>query len=279
MRTFAETAVMKTLLSFALVLLVYAGNAQHITGLVEAENNFAKYAVDHNVKEAFLRFMDTAAIVFEKGEIKKARATWQARPANNTKIIWEPAFAIVSAGGDLGITTGPWYVKVPVNDTVRERGAFSTVWIKKDSADWKFLVDIGIDHNVKTNVKDVSLIELTHKGTPGYDAQRFMLQSEQNFITNYKNRGKAVYNEVADADIRFLTNGFAPVSMAANMNTALANIPDGIAFEAVGSGVSKDGDLGYVYGYATLNGKKENYMRVWRRVGRKWTLLLQTLTL
>jgi hypothetical protein len=67
--------------------------------------------------------------------------------------------------------------------------------------------------------------------------------------------------------------------MAANMNTALANIPDGIAFEAVGSGVSKDGDLGYVYGYATLNGKKENYMRVWRRVGRKWTLLLQTLTL
>ncbi|MCE3283613.1 MAG: nuclear transport factor 2 family protein [Chitinophagaceae bacterium] len=279
MRTFAETAVMKTLLSFALVLLVYAGNAQHITGLVEAENNFAKYAVDHNVKEAFLRFMDTAAIVFEKGEIKKASATWQARPANNTKIIWEPAFAIVSAGGDLGITTGPWYVKVPVNDTVRERGAFSTVWIKKDSADWKFLVDIGIDHNVKTNVKDVSLIELTHKGTPGYDAQRFMLQSEQNFITNYKNRGKAVYNEVADADIRFLTNGFAPVSMAANMNTALANIPDGIAFEAVGSGVSKDGDLGYVYGYATLNGKKENYMRVWRRVGRKWTLLLQTLTL
>lgn len=223
--------------------------------------------------------MDSSAVVFNNGEIKKAREVWAAKKVNASKLIWDPSFAVISTAGDLGITTGPWQFKPAGKDSVVASGEFTTVWVKRDSG-WRWVVDMGIDHNQEVVFTPVvASIELGHVERSGYDAARYMLMAEQNFIKSYSTNGKEAYNEVADKDIYFNTTGFTPVKGQQSIEAALVNLSGSTRFEAVGSGVSKDGDIGYVYGYATEKDKKGNYLRVWRRIGRKWTLLLQTLTI
>jgi hypothetical protein len=41
--------------------------------------NFAAYWVTHNTKEAFLKFMDTSAVMFEKGEPVNDYQRWLKR--------------------------------------------------------------------------------------------------------------------------------------------------------------------------------------------------------
>ena len=273
---------MKTLATSLLVLLTLGVTAQQKTlELTEAEKAFAKYAADHNTRDAFLKYMDTAAVMFDKGEILKAKALWEARQPDSKKLTWSPTFAVISTSGDLGITTGPWEIKATANvrDTALSSGAFMTVWMEKNN-EWKWMVDLGITHNMKhPRTSGVSSVELNHIERTTYDAHRYMLMAEQNFITAYNTSGKEAYNTVADNDIHLLNPNQLPVHGIYSLDAALVNMSGKIQFQAVGSGVSKDGDLGYVYGYATENGKKGNYLRVWRRMNRKWMIIMQTLTI
>jgi ketosteroid isomerase-like protein len=264
-----------------IALLLLAASAvysqEKFVSVVEAERSFARYAIEHNTRDAFLKFMDTSAVVFNKGEILKARPVWEAKKPNKAKLIWEPAFAVISTGGDLGITTGPWQFKPEGKDSVVATGEFSTVWIKKDTS-WKWVLDMGIDHNQKVrSFPNVAGIELSHVERTSYPALRYMLVAEDNFINSYGASGKDAYRDVADKDIYFVTNGYLPVQGIYQLDDALTNLSGTMKFQVAGSGVSKDGDIGYVYGYVSEKEKKGNYLRVWRRIGRKWTVLLQTL--
>ncbi len=269
-------------LTISILLLFYFSNAfsqQKTIDLIEAEKSFARYAIEHNTRDAFLKFMDSNAIVFDKGEIQKAWQVWEAKQPNPAKLIWEPAFAVISTAGDLGVTTGPWQFKPSANDSVVATGVFTTVWAFKNN-EWKWIIDMGVDHNLKTpSFTDVASIELNHIEKTTYDAGRYMLMAEQNFINSYSSGGKETYTAVVDNDVYFVNPDQLPVSGRSNIDAALVNMSGAIQFQAIGSGVSKDGDIGYVYGYANEKDKKGNYLRIWRRIGRKWTLLLQTLTL
>jgi ketosteroid isomerase-like protein len=273
---------MKTVVTTLFSLITIVATAQQKTlEISEAEKAFAKYAVDHSTKEAFLKFMDTGALVFNKGEIQKAKQTWEAKQPTNNKLIWSPSFAVISTAGDLGITTGPWELKASTDpkDTAISSGAFMTVWSKKNN-EWKWLIDIGITHNMKNpRSSGVSSVELNHVERTTYDAQRYMLMAEDNFIKSYAATGKEAYNTVADNDIHLLNPNQLPVHGIYSLSDALVNMSGKIQFQAIGSGISKDGDIGYVYGYAMENGNKGNYLRVWRRVSRKWMLIMQTLTI
>lgn len=44
-----------------------------------------------------------------------------------------------------------------------------------------------------------------------------------------------------------------------------------------GWGVSKMPDMGYTYGTAIINGKTENYMRIWRREKEGWAICLEVM--
>lgn len=269
----------KMALVAALVITAAAHAQERIVPLVEAERSFARYALEHNTREAFLKFMDSAAVVFDKGEIQNAKLTWEAKKPSAGKLIWEPAFAVISTAGDLGVTTGPWEFRASASDTAIASGVFTSVWKKNAAGEWKWLVDMGVEHNQKGPAfKDVVSIELNHIERSSYDALRYMLNAEQQFINTYGSTGKEAWTAVADNDVYLINPGQLPIQGKNRINEALVNMSGGIKFQAIGSGVSKDGDLGYVYGYANEEGKKGNYLRIWRRVGRKWTLLLQTLT-
>ncbi len=270
---------MKTLLTLLLLLSVTISFSQDSwLPVVNAEKRFASYALETNTKQAFLKFMDTGAIVFKDGEILKAKPTWEAKTPNKSKLIWEPSFVIVSTGGDLGITSGPWQFKPEGKDSVVARGEFTTVWIRKDTA-YKWIIDMGVDHEAQVQSPNITGIALSHVERTGYPGLRYMLMAENNFINNYNNSGKDAYRDVADNDIHLINNGFAPIHGIYKIDEALTNMSGILQFQAVGSGCSEQGDLGYVYGYVNDKDKKGNYLRIWRRIGRKWMIILQTITI
>lgn len=273
---------MKVPVTTIFLLIGFAVYSQQKTlEISEVEKAFAKHAVEYTTKEAFLKFMDTGAVVFDNGVIQKAKPFWEAKPAGTGKLLWSPSFAVISTQGDLAITTGPWELKATAatKDTALSSGAFMTVWEKKNN-EWKFLADIGVAHNKKNpRSSGVSSVELNHIERTTYDGKRYMLAAEYSFINAYNASGKEAYNNVADNDIHLLNPGQVPSHGIYSLEAALVNMSGKIKFEVVNSGVSKDGDVGYVYGYATENGRKGNYMRVWRRISRKWMLIMQTLTI
>ncbi|MDB5231713.1 MAG: hypothetical protein JWN76_2518 [Chitinophagaceae bacterium] len=58
---------------------------------------------------------------------------------------------------------------------------------------------------------------------------------------------------------------------------AIQLIPADLQMEPVAGGVSKAGDLAYVYGNLTYKDSKENYLRVWQRTSSGWKTILQVL--
>jgi hypothetical protein len=62
------------------VLLLSATNAfpqKGIDEMIAAEKAFAAYSVAHGTKDAFLKFIDTAAVMFNGGEPLNGYQLWQ----------------------------------------------------------------------------------------------------------------------------------------------------------------------------------------------------------
>jgi len=62
-------------------------------------------------------------------------------------IKWEPIFADVGSGGDLGYTHGTSEGRIitEAGDTVAFQGRYVTIWKKNADGVWRAVVDIGVD--------------------------------------------------------------------------------------------------------------------------------------
>lgn len=59
---------------------------------------------------------------------------------------WEPLFADIGSGGDLGYTIGRW-VRQTVGaegDTIRAEGQYTTVWKRGEDGVWRVVLDLGV---------------------------------------------------------------------------------------------------------------------------------------
>jgi hypothetical protein len=262
---------------FSLIVLLYSFSCiaqKNITGLINAEKAFAKYALDSNTRDAFVKFLDTNCVVFNNGNAINGYQLWMGREKRPQKLIWEPEFAAISSSNDYGVTTGPWEFKQTLTDTAIARGNFTSIWYYHSKSEWKNILDLGIGYNQKHNVVEtVHSIEL--KGRMQDDGN--IALQDNNFVTEYKTKGRLAYKSIAAKNCWFNTNGYLPVSGINAIDEAIKVIPDGIEFSPLGLGISKNRDFGYVYGTVTLNNKKDNYLRVWIKEDGKWKLLLQTL--
>lgn len=91
-----------------LILSIFAFAQKGIIGLVNAETQFALFTASYTVKEGFLIYMDSAGVIFRQGNEMNAWEAYQKQKAGRGMLSWEPAFAVISASGDLGATTGPY---------------------------------------------------------------------------------------------------------------------------------------------------------------------------
>lgn len=249
-----------------------------IDNLIKAEKDFAAYSVAHSTKEAFLQFIDSNSIMFDKGVPVKAIEFWNKREKRPGVLNWHPQFAEISASEDFGWTSGPWTFQNSINDSVIARGQYSTVWALDKNGQWKFLVDLGID-NTQQAGNDEYIVDIDKKqGSWGdHSAEYFLERADLNFNQlSAKETSKAYKTYLSDNSI-LTRNGSLPATTAVDRKLIIDATPAGIQYTTKGWGVSPVPDMAYSYGIAIVNGKTENYLRIWRREKDGWKIALEVL--
>ena len=248
---------------------------KNIEGLISAERSFAAFSVDHGTREAFLTYMDSNAIVFDKGEAVSARKLWSIKPNSSGILNWYPQWAGIASSGDFGYTTGPWTFQPGIHDSVTRRGQYTTVWHIGPEGHWKFLVDLGTGYSMENPARGLVRLE-PGESAAGVDTVG-MLKAEQEFINTYQKRPDIPYKKFLSDESILNHNGSLPAISADAKELLISSMPVHLQFSMGGSGMAVTGDLGFVYGTIILEGKKENYLHIWRKEKEGWKLALEVL--
>lgn len=268
---------MSKLLILSLIAFNSTVNAQQVNEIINAENSFANYSKTYNTKDAFLNFCDSNGVVFNQGKALNAKKTFSRLQSPVDKLLWQPAFVGIAASGELGFSTGPFEKRPYLTDTITYGGSFSTIWHKTKNGEWKFLVDLGIilgkSPMAVDQVKKASVgKKTTNKGiddVKNLDAQ---------FIAAYKENAEKAYINHLHKDAWLNLKNAILLQGEAQWLKVINTIPTGLEMTPMEAGISKAGDLAYVYGLVNFEGKNENYLRVWQNTSKGWKIVLQTLS-
>ncbi|HEY1021365.1 MAG TPA: hypothetical protein VGE06_03590 [Flavisolibacter sp.] len=264
---------MKKYFIFSLLLLCKNAFAQKgLDEMIGAEKSFALHSVLQGTRDAFLRYADSNATLFSKGEAVNGYQFWLAREKRPGVLNWRPRYAEIAASGDFGYTCGPWtFQSSTTEDPVTANGYFFTVWQKNPSGEWKFILDVGTDAGPRLD--DTALIIQQAETRKGVEIA--LLEAESDFIRLFKMDSARAY-QLFLSQRSLLAREGTGLGSNENPRQALNAETEGVTvFSALGNGMAASGDLGYVYGTALLNGKKDAYLRIWRHEAKGWKIALQ----
>src|SRR6185295_2271306 len=196
-----------------------------IDSMVQAEKNFASTSLVASTKEAFVKFIDTAGIVFEKGKPVNGFELYTKSERRPGILTWEPEYAEISSSNDFGYTTGPWtYYANTLKDDPLAKGHFITVWHLNNNQEWKFLIDFGINYNLerkKMALKKVKPEEDELKN----DFQQALKEAEEKFIQSYKAQGKRAYSSFLSSNSRLNYAGYLPALNSTERKALIDSLP------------------------------------------------------
>lgn len=245
-------------------------NAQKtIDGLIAAERAFARYALDHSTKKAFLHFADTAGLQFREGKPIKSIDLWAKEEENTNRLKWQPQFAEIAASNDFGYTTGPWTFQKTDADTVGGRGQYTTVWHANENGEWKFLVDYGHGYKEVNPSKEVQKIKAAKKNKANVQS---LLQAQEAFNLLAAINPQAAYQKYLSRQSILNLNGRLPITNTFDQLSPFNDIAEGVSFNIQGSGIAGSGDMGYVYGATVYKQKTDSYLHIWRHEKDGWKL-------
>lgn len=260
------------------LFLGMAANAQKgIESLIQAEKNFAAYSVAHNTKEAFEKFIDSASIMFEKGNPVLAKDYWAKRQKNSGVLNWYPQYAEIAASGDFGYTTGPWTYQPAINDSIVARGQYSTIWRINSNGEWKFILDLG-NEDTPVPQPDTSTAHI-ERTDPYFKAGtiKSLMAAEKHFIREVRKSVRTAYEKYSGNINCLLNRNKAEPAWVQDLYLkTFVNTPGDIKYTILGSGMASSGDLGFVYGRIVIGNTTENYFRVWRKE-KEWKIALEVL--
>ncbi len=114
--------------------------------LQQTDIEFSDYSNKHGMKAAFLKYMDSSAVILRPEHMpfeKDSAFALINRTVDSTFVLtWGPMRSIES--GELGYTYGTWSSRgkdQPVE--AAERGTYVTIWRKQADGTWKFVLDTG----------------------------------------------------------------------------------------------------------------------------------------
>ena len=145
----------KFLLCFTALLLLM-GSCQNRNGakqavpdkkeLMEVDRAFSKLSEEKGMKNAFIEYADSNAVLLRPNEmpIIGANAIDYLIQLNDTDftLSWEPNSGAISSSGDLGYTFGIYVMKPKSKDTTIY-GTYTSIWKKQKDGKWKFILDSG----------------------------------------------------------------------------------------------------------------------------------------
>jgi ketosteroid isomerase-like protein len=267
---------MRTCILLSFIFYYSISYAQNVEEVIQAEKDFAAYARVNNTRDAFLNFLDSNAVIFNKGQTLNAKKVFSGGKPSTSKLLWQPAFAGIALSGDVGFTTGPFEIRTSLTDTVSSAGAYSTIWHKMPDGQWKFLVDLGIEQGQLP-----MQFENIHKVPPG-NPSNYYKKSEAKmldslFIVAYKRDARKAFIDNLHDQACINMKGTILQQGKENWAAIIKGIPTKLEMQPIDAGTSKAGDLIWVYGSVKYEGKNENYLRVWQNTVKGFKIVLQTL--
>ena len=248
--------------------------------MIAAEKSFAAYAVANNTVDAFLKFMDTSAVMFKNGEPYKAYGEWLKKEKRPGVLNWWPLYAEIANSGDFGWTAGQWtFQPNTVNDSIVANGNFFTIWQRNKKGEWKFILDVGTDSGLL--LKDTSIIKLAGKKIQNRDHS--LKEAIERLVLASKNNQIGVAESFNTKDMIRVSAGQAlgqqVTSLPLNVGSPNMSVPKMPRYEVLGFGVSSTNDIGYSYGRFVRpeNDKKQMYLHIWRHEPDGWKIALQLL--
>lgn len=273
--------MIRPLLAGMLLILVCSDTCigqSPLTEMINTEKSFAAFTETHTIKEGFLRYMDSAGVIFRQGKAVNARASFSKQPASAGVLSWTPDFAVISSSGDMGVTAGPYQFRdKPGTDTPVAYGHFSSAWQKNEKGEWTNRADLGVNYTVKNILSTVIHSEVVIKGDAANTAIENMLQIDQSFnLEMSRNDAESILSFFSEK-ARLMIDGFKPFDGKASIASGLQQLPAGTKAETMNGELSAAKDFAYVYGSITNGDKKGNYLRAWIMENKSWKLVLQTL--
>ena len=276
-RTFAIIAVLSAATALPAAAQNRIATDTALASLVAAERAFGQHSVRSGAQSALLNYLATNSVIYRPAAVKAINYL-RARPLHpDLALVWEPVFADVSSGGDLGYTTGPWIAssrsRADVDPTF---GEFIRIWRRQDNGAWKVELDAGVAHDADpVGPSGLATAPAPTWRRPASQQQAALASlmaadSALAVAASAKGAGPA-FRQRSGNDLRLLRNGRFPLKGDSAVAVLLAT--PGYTWRPAAGAVSSSGDIGYTYGpYVLLRelGGKEaseggDYLRIWRR--------------
>lgn len=252
--------------------------------LVEREKAFARDVLDHGVRDAFLKWLSSTAVVFRPGPMNGQKAYTEMK-GGHAVLAWTPAYAAISRGGDLGWTTGPWTWSSDKGRDPSAWGEYLTLWRRQEDGGFMAVLDAGVSHGKPASepgdVVTLAPSEVVHSGRGPLDKRRSLWKADSDYGALAKQGGVAVaLAKFAGDDVILLREGLPRVTgLAAACDTVRAR--EGSAtLMSLAQFLSEHGDIGYTYG-SFVTGEAATpdsawYVHVWHRGKAKpWELVVE----
>lgn len=273
-------------LFFFILLALLTGKvmAQDVNPLFENELKFCKLLTESGYSNAFIKYCADDGIMFLPTP-KRGREYYQKNPNDFKGLIWHAEFSEISADGLFGYTTGPWVSSrvSKTGDTTKSFGHFNTVW-QKINGEWKFLIDCGISYGKKLIPADKENNKaLIPVPKPEIKRQRFVFEDlivRDNDFNNevFDKSHSEAYKKFASENIRVYRDKVYPTA-GLKKSAKLLNI-NKLEYMHMGGNAANSGDFAFTYGVCgrTIDTPEFSYMRIWKKEGAEWKIVLDVLS-
>jgi ketosteroid isomerase-like protein len=261
------------------------GRKEALASLIAAERSFSRTSEAKGIREAFLTFLASDAVVFRPGPVEGRPVYEKMDPANPGLLTWEPEVAEVSAAGDLGYTSGPYVYRQSRDAEPASYGDYVSVWKKQADGTWKVFLDIGIRHGRPEAPARPGEVDMPAVGKNAGPLSPERLRDEERAfgpragliesIAAAKGLRKAL-SELSTDDVRvYRPEKFPTIGKAAFKELIPANAGriDPRTQRHTGDhqiGIAWSGDLAYSYGTSRLSkdpttSERTAFLRIWRK--------------
>ena len=252
--------------------------------LVRNEQEFARDVRAHGIRDGFITWLAPTSVVFRPGPVD-GRTTWRARPPSPVALEWTASRAVLSSGGEMGWTTGPWTFRRDTSQTkVEAWGDFVTVWKRQWDGSWRAVLDGGVSRpQVPIMGLEPEIVTLPgaaggRKSTPWLRQTLWQADADFARMAAAQGVGEAIEHHALENVIalregmpRFVGRTVARDSLGTRERTA--TLASNAQF------VADAGDIGYTYGSYVTRGPAGTdsswYVHLWHRGReRSWKLAL-----
>ncbi|HEU4364220.1 MAG TPA: nuclear transport factor 2 family protein [Candidatus Krumholzibacteria bacterium] len=246
-----------------------------VASLVAAERAFAEMSVTVSMRDAFLENLADDGLVFRPGPVN-GKELWRDRPASNAVLSWEPVYAEVAEGGDVGFTTGPWEFRPDRDSEPVAFGHYVSVWRRDGDGPWKVVADIGIDH---ARVADAPVLSWTTRKASRLRTSEpvaLLHAADERFAQAAAVDAASAYRAHGVTDLRLYRAGMPPVT-GLDAACDLAGAVPATDMKPTKVDCGGDGEFGYTIG-SVGTPVSAWYLRIWRLDEGEWKIVLDVLS-